>query len=346
MRDELAAIARLTAIFQNADDGEIGIGDDAATIATPEKGRLVWTVDEQVQNTHFKTDWLSWHDVGWRSFIAAASDIAAMGGVATRALSAIAIPPDFLDDSFDALIRGQQDAAVEIGCKIVGGNLARANEMHVTTTVIGVCDKPILRSGAKDGDDIWVSGALGLAFALRIARARTTCRERAARSRSARVASSSSALRRRKKMSVVATSAIDLSDGLARDLSHVATASGVRVELDEEALIAHGDFYGTTTAANLLGEDLLDSILFGGEDYALSRPADRRSTAFSASDRFAAEMESNAGRPRKISPRGFEYFRFLNEDASQNLEQRLLRMHPIFRLRRTRPRADHQRSRR
>jgi thiamine-monophosphate kinase len=307
VRDELAAIARLKAIFHTEDDDEIAIGDDAATIASPKNGRLVWTIDEQVQNTHFRTDWLSWHDVGWRSFIAAASDVAAMGGVATRALSAIAVPKDFRDEDFDALTRGQSDAAAEIGCKIVGGNLARANEAHVTTTVIGICDKPILRSGAIVGDDVWVAGAVGLAgLGLRalerhVASSLLEAAVLAWRHPTPRFDAA-------KKMAAAnASAAIDLSDGLARDLAHVATASNVRIALDEAALIAHGDFYGTTTAANLLEEDLLEAILLGGEDYALIATSRSEIPGFFRIGSVCSGNGVTCG-GNEIKPRGFDHF--------------------------------------
>jgi thiamine-monophosphate kinase len=307
VRDELAAIARLTAIFRTEDDGEIQIGDDAATIPSPKNGRLVWTIDEQVQDTHFRMAWLSWHDVGWRSFIAAASDVAAMGGIATRALSAVAVPKDFPDEDFDALIRGQSDAAAEIGCKIVGGNLARANAAHVTTTVIGVCESPILRSGAKDGDDVWVAGAVGLAglglLALerRVASSLLEAAVLAWRHPAARFDAA------KKMVAAHASAAIDLSDGLARDLSHVATASNVRIDLDEAALLAHGDFYGTTTAADLLNENPLDAILFGGEDYALVATGRSEIPGFFriGSVRAGNGVTCNG---KQVAPRGFDHF--------------------------------------
>ncbi len=308
MRDELAAIARLKEVFGAADhDDEIGIGDDCATIATPEKSRLVWTIDEQVQNTHFRTDWLSWHDVGWRSFIAAASDVAAMGGVATRALAAIAVPADFPDEHFDALIRGQSDAAAEIGCKIVGGNLARANEAHVTTTVIGICDRPILRSGAQMGDDVYVAGAVGLAgLGLRALQKgiASSLLEAAVLAWRHPVPRFDAA----KKMAAAkASAAIDLSDGLARDLSHVAAASNVRIELDEAALLAHGDFYGTTTAAELLGQDPLEAILFGGEDYALVASCRSEIEGFFRIGSVVSGNGVTCG-GNEIPPRGFDHF--------------------------------------
>lgn len=307
MRDEQAAIERLKKAFGDLEDGELGIGDDAATIVSPKMGRLVWTIDEQVQNTHFRTEWLSWHDVGWRSFIAAASDVAAMGGIATRALSAIAVPKDFRDEDFDALIRGQSDAAAEIGCKIVGGNLARAKEAHVTTTVIGVCDQPILRSGAKVGDGVWVAGAVGLAglglcaLERKIASSLLEAAVLAWRHPLPRFDAA-------KKMAAAnASSAIDLSDGLARDLAHVALASNVRFELDEAALLAHGDFYGTTTAANLLEEDLLEAILFGGEDYALVATSRSEIQGFFRIGSVVEGTDIWCG-GKEIAPRGFDHF--------------------------------------
>ena len=87
--------------------------------------RLVWTVDEQVEGTHFRRDLVSWHDVGWRSFMAAASDVAAMGAEPWCALSALVVPDDVDDAALEQLARGQQAAAHAVGAPVVGGNLAR-----------------------------------------------------------------------------------------------------------------------------------------------------------------------------------------------------------------------------
>src|SRR5436305_1565949 len=96
---EHARIALLAARFRAASsDVRLGIGDDAAVL-TLAGSDLVWTVDAQVEDQHFRRAWLGWEDVGWRSFMAAASDLGAMGAAPVGALSALALPGDFDDAS-------------------------------------------------------------------------------------------------------------------------------------------------------------------------------------------------------------------------------------------------------
>ncbi|MGH7330606.1 MAG: thiamine-phosphate kinase, partial [Polyangiaceae bacterium] len=286
-------------------EGEIGIGDDAAILRA--SGSVVWTIDEQAENTHFRRDWLSWKDVGYRSFVAAVSDIAAMGAVATHALTALALPLDFRDEDFLSIAEGQAEAARATCVRIVGGNMARATEAHVTTTVIGNGSKPILRSGAKVGDGVFVAGTLGLAGLGMRALERNV--------KDAKVARAVSAWRRppilidaSKTMSAHASAAIDVSDGLARDLAHVAEASRARIALDEAALLAIAKSCGAEEAARALGEDVLDAILHGGEDYALVVTCDREIEGFS---RIGSVVAGKAGvtiDSVEIEPRGFDHF--------------------------------------
>ena len=122
----------------------VGIGDDAAVLemlGASAGSLLVWTVDAQVDGTHFRTDWVSWEDVGWRSFMAAASDLAAMGAEPIAALSALVLAPSVDDEALDALARGQAAAAAEVGAPVVGGNLARGTETSITTTLLGRADR-------------------------------------------------------------------------------------------------------------------------------------------------------------------------------------------------------------
>ncbi|MEO8800653.1 MAG: thiamine-phosphate kinase, partial [Polyangiaceae bacterium] len=283
MRDELAAVAHLKALFSDSNhdskrdakhgeagssaDGELGIGDDCATVDDA-PGTLVWTIDEQAENTHFRRDWLSWKDVGYRSFIAAASDIAAMGGKATHALTALALPNDFRDEDFVAITEGQLEAARAVGAKIVGGNLTRANGVHVTTTVLGRAERTILRSGAKIGDGIWIAGAVGLAgLGLRaLERGISSAAVEAAITAWRRPSTLFAAAR---AMAPLASAAIDVSDGLARDAAHVAVASDVRVVFERALLRAYGERIGVTSPAAALGVDAVEAMLHGGEDYAL-----------------------------------------------------------------------------
>ena len=109
----------------------------------------MWTVDAQVEGTHFRRDLCSWEDVGWRSFMAAASDVAAMGGAPWCALSSLVLAPEVDDADLDALARGQRAAADAAGAPIVGGNLSRGATSSVTTTVLGTSHRAITRSGAR-----------------------------------------------------------------------------------------------------------------------------------------------------------------------------------------------------
>src|SRR4051812_46191324 len=121
---ELARIAKLARALAHVGEqpGIVrGIGDDAAVLETRGTGQLVWTVDAQVEGVHFRRDLASWEDAGWRSFMAAASDLAAMGAEGWCALSALILPRSLDDEALDAIARGQADAAREVEAPVVGG---------------------------------------------------------------------------------------------------------------------------------------------------------------------------------------------------------------------------------
>lgn len=233
----------------------IAIGDDAAVL-TGDPRRLVWTVDAQIDGTHFRTDLASWEDIGWRSYMAAASDLAAMGAEPLAALSALGLADSVSDDDLEALARGQAAAAKEVGAPVVGGNMARARETSITTTVLGRTDRPVLREGACPGDGVWLAGPVGMAAAgfealeNHVQNASVEPFVRAWRRPFARI-------REGMRAAPLATAAIDVSDGLARDAMRVAVASDVRLVFDEEAILAAA------------GGASLAHALYGGEDYAL-----------------------------------------------------------------------------
>jgi thiamine-monophosphate kinase len=247
---------------------EVGIGDDAAVLKP--KGRLVWTVDTAVEQVHFERAWLTPGELGWRSFQAAASDICAMAGTPIAALSSVIFPAHFGAAELNQLARGQRAAARSLGCQIVGGNLSRGAELSVTTTLLGEAARPVLRSGAKPGDELWLCGDLGLAAAgLRLfqrgaARSKGSAERRALRAfRRPRALLSAGLLLARR-----AHAMIDVSDGLAGDAAHVARESGVRLLLDLRALEST-----LSSALRALAVELelsaLELALYGGEDYAL-----------------------------------------------------------------------------
>jgi thiamine-monophosphate kinase len=249
-----------------------GIGDDAAVLAAG-GDPLVWTIDAAVEGVHFRRDLLSFEDLGYRATMAAASDLAAMGAHPIALLAALVLPSDVSDEDLRALAEGQRAAAEMIGAPMVGGNLARGGEISITTTALGETPRPLRREGARAGDAIWMAGPVGLAAAgLKVLERRMAIdsseiqRAVAAWQRpEARIVDGLAARR-------IATAAIDVSDGLARDLGHVARASGVRAVLDASALVSAD----LTAVATTLGVDPLELALHGGEDYALvvTAPAD------------------------------------------------------------------------
>src|SRR5882724_6500915 len=110
---------------------DVGIGDDAAVLESG-SAPLVWTVDSAVEGVHFRRAWLSLEDIGWRSLMAAASDLAAMGARPRGILCALVLPPEFSDDDLENLARGQAAAATAIGSAVLGGNLSRGGELSIT----------------------------------------------------------------------------------------------------------------------------------------------------------------------------------------------------------------------
>jgi thiamine-monophosphate kinase len=262
---EFSRIERLTALFRSpAGQGiELAIGDDTAVLAPPEGAKLLWTIDDQVEGTHFRRDLLSLEDLGYRATMAAASDVAAMGGTPWCILAALVLPPSLRDDELEELTRGQKLAADELGAPIVGGNLARGPALTVTTTVLGAAFAPITRAGGKVGDGLWVAGALGLAAAGFRGLDRGEPVPDAALSAWRRPRALVAAGR---AMASVAHAAIDVSDGLAQDAGHL--ANGMKVVLYADALLATAP-PALLVAAKALDAEPLDLILTGGEDYAL-----------------------------------------------------------------------------
>ena len=274
---EQQAVALLTRLFGGTRKGTlVGIGDDAAIIAGSGSS-LVLTIDACVEHVHFERRWLALADVGWRATQAAVSDLAAMGARPLAALSNLSLPERFSRSDLAALGRGQAAAARSLGCPLVGANLTRASELSLTTAVIGTCREPLLRSGARPGDELWCVGELGLAAAglswlqsgKRAAGAALRC---------------VSAWRRPEALLAVglklgkrASACCDVSDGLARDAQHLAESSGVRIVIEERALVAALAPELTETAERL-GRPALGFALGGGEDYALlcTGPAERR----------------------------------------------------------------------
>jgi thiamine-monophosphate kinase len=246
-----ALLARWGALAQ-------GIGDDAALLDVPAGHRLVVSTDVSVEHVHFRGEWLTPRQVGYRATAAALSDLAAMGARPLGVLSALTVPREWREHLED-LGEGIADAAAIAGCPIVGGDLSGGAHLALAITVLGSVRDVLRRDGARPGDLVYVTGRLGGAgSALRSLMSGDAvlpdALERFARP-VPRLAEARWLLRRG------ATSAVDVSDGLAADLGHVAAASRARITIDLErvpvftgvtpiAAVASGEEYEIAVSAS------------------------------------------------------------------------------------------------
>jgi thiamine-monophosphate kinase len=261
---EFELIARLTGAWPcRRADVLAGPGDDAALLRPPPGMDLAQTVDTCLEGVHFPAG-LEPADIGWRCLAVNLSDLAAMGAEPAWGLLSLAWPR--ADEAWlDGFARGVAALAGEVGLDLVGGDMVRG-PLAVTFALTGLVPpgEALRRSGARLGDDIWVTGALGGGAAGLAALRRGEPAEAAPFLRPTPRLVEGRALRG------LASAAIDVSDGLLQDLGHVLAASGVGAMLELERVPCH--------AATPAGEAGLAMALGGGDDYELcfTVPAARR----------------------------------------------------------------------
>lgn len=251
-------------------------GDDAAVLDLKKGARLVASTDTSLEGVHFRREWLTLPEIGYRATIAAMSDLAAVAAEPIGLLIAVTIPPD-IAESIEALADGIGMAARDCGCPIVGGDLTGGDRISLTMTVLGSAQAPVKRAGAVVGNGIWVTGRLGgpgaavgalLAGALPHADHYPRFAHPSARLAEARWLAEAGA-----------TAMIDVSDGLSSDARHIAAASAVALEIDVAAIPCVPDVDTRAAAASgeeyellLTAPDELDVTAFAG---AFSLPLTR-----------------------------------------------------------------------
>lgn len=265
MADEFTRIAEiLKRLHHDAPYVDVHNGDDAAVLRLD--GSVVLSVDPAVEGTHFRRDWLTFREIGARAVTAALSDLAAMGANARAMLTSLVAPSDVTEDDLYAIAEGCADMARRYGAPVVGGNLSRGRELSLTTTVVGAITRPALRRGsAKPGDAIYVTGTLGAA-ALGLQCLVHHVTDPLADDFVARWKQPIARLSEGVQLAPLANAAIDVSDGLLQDLSHVCRASstGAVIHVERLPLATHAE-----RLAARLGQSATDLALFGGEDYEL-----------------------------------------------------------------------------
>ncbi|HEX6628844.1 MAG TPA: thiamine-phosphate kinase [Gemmatimonadaceae bacterium] len=209
------------------------IGDDAAVLEVPAGERVVVTTDTSVEGVHFRRDWLNHFEIGYRATAASLSDLAAMGARPLGIVIALTLPEG---DQLEArlLATGIREGASAVMCPIVGGDLSAGKTLSLTITALGSVARPLTRTGAKVGDKVYVTGALGgPAAAVRAWKSGKQPSEADRARFAAPVPRIDAAIGLAARG---ATSAIDISDGLVADANHIAAASKVGIEIDAERL--------------------------------------------------------------------------------------------------------------
>ena len=262
---ESAALARIFPRLPVASSTLVGPGDDAAVL-TAADGRFVVTTDMMIHGPDFRLAWSSPHDLGWKAAASNLSDVAAMGAVPTALVVALAAPAGTAIGFLEGFADGLRDgcAAMAPGCGVVGGDLSVSATLTIAVTAFGDLRgrEPVLRSGARIGDTVAVSGPLGLAaegIRVLFAQAMVDGRPSADGLAALRAASPAVAAQLAPTPPIAdgplaaiagATAMIDLSDGLALDARRVAHASGVALDLTLERVGS-------------------EAALLGGEDHSL-----------------------------------------------------------------------------
>jgi thiamine-monophosphate kinase len=301
----------------------LGIGDDAALFVPRSGYDTILTCDWFLEEIHFLRDRHPADSVGWKSLARAASDIAAMGGTPRCFLLSLAIPTELTGRWLTDFLSGLRRVSRKLRCPIAGGDTTRQNRVLINVTVVGEVRRgqALLRSGAKPGDIIYVSGRLGEAdlglSALRSARRKVRPSNPMLRKHlypEPRIALGQWLADHR-----LATAAMDLSDGLSTDLPRLCAASKVGATIDESKLASAAVAQDSVPKWN----NRLALALNGGDDYELLFTVSRNKVHKIPSVHHGLELtpigeitrgarlilETNDGRISNLKAAGWDPFR-------------------------------------
>jgi len=280
---ELIRLIRRTVERSPAERVETGIGDDTAVLLPQPGARLLATTDLIIEDVHFSRAWASPFDIGWKAMAVNLSDIAGKGGRPLWTLVGLALPGPADPAEVESLYEGMRQAAAPHGVAIVGGDTSVSPRgWFVSVTLLGEhLGVPRLRSAAKPGDAVAVTGTLGRSAAGLAALEAGRARLGAVRPETIEVVTAAH-LRPTARVAegrwfgaaAGVHAMMDCSDGLATDLGHICRESrvGARVELDRLPVDP-----AAREVAGALGADALSWATSGGEDFELLLTCERAS---------------------------------------------------------------------
>ena len=264
MESEDALIRRLGDLFNSSFQSgvKVGIGDDAAVFSGTDSD-FIATVDMAVEGIHFKRDWSTPFQIGAKLTTASLADVFAMGGEPNYLLVAAGINQNENTQVITEIAEGIRSVADKFKVSVIGGDLSKSEKLVLSITSIGhINSKPIKRDGAKVGDIIYVSALPGLSAA-----GLAILNRGLDRPRYVVEAHLNPKLVRPDALIKAASAMCDISDGLSIDAGHIASASGVSINLSRELISKADDFKDFAELSTELSEDAFDWILNGGEDH-------------------------------------------------------------------------------
>ncbi|MDH7507363.1 MAG: thiamine-phosphate kinase [Candidatus Thermoplasmatota archaeon] len=305
---EFGLIERITKKPKNKDI-IVGIGDDAAVVKT-KKALQVLTTDALVEGDHFRREWFLPKQIGMKAIEINVSDVASMGAIPKYALVSLALPNDLDVEFIDGLYDGMWKTCDKYDIEIIGGNMAHSKEIVISITLTGVVDKNhlCLRSGAKPGDFILVSGPLGNGRAgLRVFQESLKGFEKVKKAYLEPKAQLKFAL----KVASYVNSMEDISDGLASELKHICKQSKCGAIIYKDKIPINDD---VRKIAKTLGEDEYDYALYGGEDFELVFTVSKNNIEkikgylIGEITKDKKVMLSHLGKTKNITSHGYDHF--------------------------------------
>ncbi len=312
-KGEKDLIRRIRRLARGGSAVVTGIGDDAAVLRISPRHELLVTTDFTIENVHFRREWHRPEVVGWRCLTRGLSDIAAMGGEPQAAFLSLALAGDVPQKWVEGFLKGLLKLANKHKVPLAGGDTAQSTGgIQADIVVVGAVPKgkAVLRSGAKPGDGIYVTGKLG-ASAMALDRLRKGVPLGAESSRHFHPEPRVEVGRWLREQGIP-SAMVDVSDGLSTDLSHLCEESHVGADIEMDAIPRSRAGRGKEKFVGL------DYALHGGDDYELlftsSRPvpAKVKGVPITRIGRMKASpgmrMADAAGRITVLQPRGWEHF--------------------------------------
>lgn len=289
---EFGLIQRFTPFFDPDSDVLVGPGDDCAVIKSGDRCWLV-SSDVSVEHVHFRREWYSFDQIGFKAAAVALSDIAAMGGAPKFLIVSMVIPPDCTPEELEELYIGLHRAAVRANAVVIGGDTSRSkSDLMIDVTVLGQA-KPnqyLTRAGAEPGDFFLVTGNPGRSSAGLIALRNEMDLPNLVEAHHTPPARYGEGQWLAQQDTVKAL--IDISDGVVQDGGHIAEASGIGLAFTAASVAMDPELMDLCMET---GDSVPDLVFYGGEDYELG----------------AAIAPDNCGELMKAFEKNFGYRAFI-----------------------------------